>query len=274
MDTQIVLVYVVCDDMLKAFNHREDPQAQLSDAEIMTIAIVAALFFGANFGRSLTFLTEQGYLRGTLSKSRFSRRLHRIKGYFLTLFQLLARRWKALNTEQIYIVDTLPVPICGNIHIRRCRIYRDEAYRGYQSSKRRYFYGLKVHLMVTETGQPVELFLSCGAFSNTSGLELFSFDMPANSLIIGGKAYNYYLIEDLLKEAGMELRPIRKHNSTRRLPPWMEYLQNRYRKMIETDGSMIERLLPKSIHVTNAAGFELKMILFTLASSINCLQRV
>ena len=25
MDTQIVLVYVVCDDMLKAFNHREDP---------------------------------------------------------------------------------------------------------------------------------------------------------------------------------------------------------------------------------------------------------
>lgn len=72
----------------------------------------------------------------------------------------------------------------------------------------------------------------------------------------------------------MELRPIRKHHSTRPLPPWVEYLQHRYRKMIETAGSMIERLLPKSIHLTNAAGFELKVLLFTLASSFNCLHCV
>ena len=45
MDTQIILVYCLCDDLLKAMQHREDAQCQMSDAEVMTVAIVAALHF-------------------------------------------------------------------------------------------------------------------------------------------------------------------------------------------------------------------------------------
>jgi hypothetical protein len=45
----------------------------------------------------------------------------------------------------------------------------------------------------------------------------------------------------------------------------------RYRKMIETTGSLLERLLPKSIHAVTARGFELKVALFCLACSINCI---
>jgi len=44
MDSQIVAVFCLCDDMLKALGHHEDPQCQMSDAEVMTIAIVAALW--------------------------------------------------------------------------------------------------------------------------------------------------------------------------------------------------------------------------------------
>ena len=70
MDSQIILVYCLCDDMLKALNHREDPQCQVCDAEIMTIAIVAALYFGGNFALSRSFLKEQGYIPAMLGKSR------------------------------------------------------------------------------------------------------------------------------------------------------------------------------------------------------------
>lgn len=49
MDTQIVAVFCLCDDMLKASHHYEDPQYQMVDAEVMTTAIVAALHFGGNF---------------------------------------------------------------------------------------------------------------------------------------------------------------------------------------------------------------------------------
>lgn len=38
-----------------------------------------------------------------------------------------------------------------------------------------------------------------------------------------------------------------------------------------SNGSLIERILPKSIHAVIAKGFELKVALFVLASSINFL---
>jgi hypothetical protein len=48
MDSQIVDVYGLCDDLWKALSHPEDRQCQMSDAEVMTIAIVACLFFRGN----------------------------------------------------------------------------------------------------------------------------------------------------------------------------------------------------------------------------------
>jgi hypothetical protein len=44
-----------------------------------------------------------------------------------------------------------------------------------------------------------------------------------------------------------------------------------YRKMIETTGSLIERLLPKHIHAVTPRGFEIKVALFALAASFNAL---
>ncbi len=271
MDLRIILVYCLCEDYLKSIQHLENPQCHVSDAEIMTIGLVAALYYQGNYALARCFLHEQNYIPYPLGKSRFSRRLHRVKGHYLTLFQLLAESWKALNEESIYAVDTFPVAVCDNIRISRAKLYHDEAYRGYQASKKRYFYGLKIHLMVTRDGQPVEFFLTPGAFSDTTGLEYFDFDLPEGALVFGDKAYNYYVIEDILRDCGIELLPIRKKNSTRPLPPWWQYLQARYRKAIETAGSQVERLLPHSIHATSQAGFELKVVLFVLAASINCI---
>ena len=67
------------------------------------------------------------------------------------------------------------------------------------------------------------------------------------------------MIEDMMREAGLELIPIRKKNSLRSVPAYMTYFQACIRKMIETTGSLIERLLPKSIHAVTANGFELKV---------------
>jgi hypothetical protein len=49
MDSQIILVYCLCDDLLKAMQHREDAQCQMRDAEVMTVALVAALNHRGNF---------------------------------------------------------------------------------------------------------------------------------------------------------------------------------------------------------------------------------
>lgn len=271
MDTQIVVVFCLCDDMLKALCHREDPQCQMTDAEVMTTAMVVMLYFKGNFRLASQYMYEHGYIPNMVSRSRFNRRLHRIADLCLTLFLRLGEHWKKLNERSVYVIDSYPILVCDNYRIQRSKIYNGEDFRGYIPSKKRYFYGLRIHIMVTEQGEPVEFFLAPGAFSDTSALSLYQFDVPEQSWSTGDKAYNDYAMEDLMREAGVELLPLRKKNSLRPVPPYMSYMQHSIRKIVETTGSLIERLLPKSIHAVTAKGFELKIALFVIACTINFL---
>jgi hypothetical protein len=188
-----------------------------------------------------------------------------------TIFLFLAQSFQQINRESTYIIDSFPLAVCDNIRIPRCKIYQAESYRGYKPSKRRYFYGLKIHLMVTAKGEPVEFFLTPGAFADVDALDGYAFNLPEGSTVYADKAYNDYLCEDLLQECDdIALLPIRKSNSKRPLPPFVEYVQSCQRKIIETSGSLIERLLPKSIHAVTAKGFELKAALFVIAFAFSC----
>jgi hypothetical protein len=194
-----------------------------------------------------------------------------MKDIFIILFNFLAQIWKTLNTEAIYVIDSLPVAVCDNIRIRRAKIYSHEAFRGYQASKKRYFYGLKIHLMVTQDGQPVECCLTPGHFGDVDALKSYAYELPDGSMIYADKAYNDYEIEDLLKEIEhIHLLPMRKKNSKRALSAAVTFVQSYHRKRVETAGSLIEQLLPKSIHAVTSQGFELKVALFVIASSLNC----
>src|SRR5215831_7379034 len=98
MDDKIIAIFCLCDDLLKAMHHQEDRQCQMNDTEIMTTALVASLFFRGNQESARAMLQSHGYIPRMLSKSRFSRRLHRMKELFIVLFDLLAHLWKILNT--------------------------------------------------------------------------------------------------------------------------------------------------------------------------------
>src|SRR5438128_5166374 len=189
---------------------------------------------------------------------------------FIILFDLLGQTWKTLTTDAIYVIDSLPIAVWDNIRIRRSKMYSDEHFRGYQASKKRYFYGLKIHLMVTQAGQPVECFLTHGGFGDVDALKYYAYELPDGSIIYADKAYNDYEVEDLLQEVDhIQLIPIRKKNSKRALPPYISFVQRYHRKRVETAGSLIAQLLPKSIHAVTPQGFALKVALFVIASSLN-----
>ena len=274
MDTAVITIYCITDDFLKSLKHREDAQCTLSDAEIITVAITAARFYGGNFEHALKFLSERHYMKRRLSRAQFNQRLHRLTSIIEQLFETLACVWKTCTSEPHYILDSFPVAVCSNIRISRCKIYRskrtNDAFRGYTASKRCYFYGLKVHMLVNADGYPVEVSFTAGSESDTAELKNFKFDLPEGSSIYGDKAYNEYLTEDLLEEAlQIKLLPMRKKNSTRAVPAYVAYLQHYFRKQVETTFSLFERMLPKSIHAVTARGFELKVFLFVLACSFD-----
>src|SRR5262245_64943253 len=109
MDDKVIATFCLCDDLLKAMHHQENRQCQMHDAEIMTTALVASLCFRGNHESARAMLRQHGYIPHMVSKSRFSRRLHRIKALFLVFFDLLAQIWKMLNKDAIYMIDSIPI---------------------------------------------------------------------------------------------------------------------------------------------------------------------
>lgn len=271
MDDSVLARYCLCDDLLKALLHQEDPQRQMNDAEVMTTAVVAALYFGGNFERARLLLASPHYIPGMLSKSQFNRRLHALRDLLLMVFKVLGETFKQLNATSLYIIDSFPVAACDNIRISRDKRFGSEKFRGYTASKRRYFYGVKIFLLTAAKGEPVEMFLVPGATADVVALDVFDFNLPSQSTVYGDSAFTLYAVEDLLRETEeIDLSPMRKKNSKRPASASLAYLQAVGRKQVETAGSMIERLLPKSIHAVTAKGFTLKVFLFVLAYSFSC----
>ena len=79
MDDKILAMFCLCDELLKAMHHQEDCQGQMNDAEIMTTALIASLCFRGHHESARARLKQYGSRPHMLSKSRLSRRLHRMK---------------------------------------------------------------------------------------------------------------------------------------------------------------------------------------------------
>ena len=271
MELQIITFYILCDELLTALKIRQDSQVRMNDSEVMLTVLTAAKFFRGNFRIAGCFLKEYGYIPKMLSESRLNRRLHAIEDYvWESLFFILSETSKSGNSGQEYIADSFPVPVCDNIRIRRSKIFRGEDYRGVISSKHRYFYGIRVHMIITASGKPVEFLIAPGAESDVTVMKQFRFDLPSGSVCYADKMYNDYRFEDLLREtAGIILKPIRKKNSKRAEGDFIARRAVSFtRKRIETAFSGITEMFPKKIHAVTPKGFILKVIGFILVFAI------
>ena len=273
MEDDILTIYVLCDELLNALAMPEDPQATLSMAQVMTVPLTAARFFHGNINHARVFLDAYDYIHPILSESRLNRRIHGIPDrVWEALGHILRATFQAMNPDQEYCLDSFPVPVCDNIRIQRCLLYQGEEYRGYIASKRRYFYGLRVHMIVTASGQPVEFILRPGSESDVAVFKDFNFDLPLKARCYADKMSNDYAQEALLQEAlGIQFEPLRKRNSTKETSYLNEHYKATIRKRIETSFSQITNFFPTSIHAVTARGFELKVICFIFAFSISCL---
>lgn len=270
MQERIITIYCLCDEFLKANGFVDHPFTDMSTAEILTTALVAADRFGGCFEQSRSFLRAHGYLPHMLSKSRFNRRLHALpESLWPGLFALLSAVAKQANRSGEYLVDSCPVPVWDNIRIRRCHLYRGEASRGYIASKRRYFFGLRIPLLVTATGQPVEFLLAPGAHADITMLNALPLDLPQGSTIYADAAYTDYEWEDLLAQGPhLHLVGPRKVNATRTLTACPRSLCHYLRKRVETSLSQITASFARTLRAVTHRCFELKIGLALLAFAI------
>lgn len=209
-----------------------------------------------------------------MSKSQLNRRLHAFdETFWRRLLYQLSLSLLQYETCSEYAIDSFPVSVCDTPRITRAKIFQGKEYHGYNSSKQRYFFGIKVHMMVSaEKGIPVEIVFTPGSENDMRALKRFSLDIPKGSTIYGDRAYNNYEFEDFLADhAEIQLIAQRRKNSKRPLRAELRYLQSRMRKKIETVFSQITGIFPRSIKAVTSKGFEIKVFNFIIAYTFNLL---
>lgn len=250
MLNKIIAIYAIIDDLLKAIGHREDIRVRMSDAEIITTALVAAMFFSGNHSKACAYMKDHKLVPTMLQKSRFNRRLHNLAMLINDLFHQIGMILKETSENTEYLLDSFPVPMCDpygfatsynggnprngvahNIRIFHVKLIRSEQFRGYIASKKRYFYGIRVQLLTTKTGIPVEFVFLPGSANDVRALNALPMNLPPNSEIYTDAAYTDYTTEDDLEQSSqISLQVMRKNNSKRKDPPWIQYIKQSTRQ--------------------------------------------
>jgi len=264
-DDVMVATYVVVDTVLTAAGHRDHPLAQVSDAEVLTVAAVAAAYFQNHHERALQVMQGMRYLSGRLSASRFNRRLHALAPWLEALLETLGTLFA---TGEAFVLDSLPAPVCRRVRARRCRKVRGKPYCGYCAAKREKFFGWRLHLVTTPAGVPVAFSLLPAGLHDLTPVHELTVGLPRHAQTYTDKAYNSRADEaSILAATGVRLVPIRRANMTPNT--WLEKVALReHRKRIETTNSQLEAMGLQRLRARTTVGFELKVHASLLALTV------
>jgi hypothetical protein len=110
--------FVLIDTLMERVGHQSDVRAKVPDSEVMLIAVAAAKYFSNHHERAVCILRESRYLSGRIDVTRFNRRLHKLADWLEFIARPLG---EILSTGEVFVIDSLPVPVCRRVRARRCK---------------------------------------------------------------------------------------------------------------------------------------------------------
>ena len=266
---KVIGIFCLVDDILKGIGHYEHKERQVSDSEVITTEIVSAFYLKGNHSAAIDYMRSHAMIPAMIGKSGFCKRLHKVAALLMQMFLDIGRLFKYVDVELEYIIDSFHLRLCHNIRISRSRLLQGKQWRGYNSSKREYFYSVKVHLITTKEGIPVELCFVHGSEHDGKALQKMFMDLPAESLLYADSAYTAYEMEEIYRETELiQLMISRKANSKKPDQPYQSFIKTTMRKRIETTISEIIEMTPHSINDVTFKGFLLKVLIFIIAYQI------
>ncbi len=250
----IVTVYYVIDEMLKGVNYQDDQRSQVSAAEVLTVAVIAARYFHNHWERALYSLIQQGEI-GHISMSRFNRRLHALRDWF---YGMVIGLGELFTGGEVYLIDSMPMPVCKRVRARRCRKVRGRDYCGYCAAKKEKFFGWRLHLICTADGVPVTFELLPAAYQDLTAIHELTLTLPNGARLFGDKGFiSASDAQSILQATGVRLIAAPRKN----MAPlsWAdEYDLRHYRKQIETVYSQLEKMGSQRLYSRTHPGFLLK----------------
>jgi hypothetical protein len=265
LQENLIAIYCIIDDMLKQIDHKFDKRAQVSDSEVLTIGVVASLYFGGVWNDSLKFFQSFRIFSKALSKSRLCRRLHKLEPILEEIIASIGYVFTELLSDKEFMVDSTPLPVCDNIRIQRSRMLGCEEFRGYHASFRRYFYGLKLQLITNKEGIPVAYALTEASLHDGLGKHEIEYNLSPESEVFADAAYSDLEFESEMKSKGVKWSAERKANQKKQHAKKTKARIKKMRKRIETVFSEFKSMFKRYLHAVTIEGFMLKIKFFICA---------
>jgi hypothetical protein len=193
----MLVIFVLTDDLyeecapdnIKHRLHKE--KAVLSDSEIITIALAGEIMTIDSERSWISFVRKN--MRDLFPHMCERSRFNRLRRNLCTVMQLIRIKLGEkleFTRDDLRIVDSFPLEVCefGRAHF--CKTFRYEgANYGYCASKKKTFFGYRVHALCTASGYITDILLAPASFDDRDAVWELVETYYAHLRLIGDKGY-------------------------------------------------------------------------------------
>lgn len=256
LDTLATRLYVTIDDLL--IDHPEwatqrpavGIAPKLTDAELLTLAVLQALLGFTSEARFIRY--AHAHLRPWFpylpDRPGYNKRLRRAGHLMQHVIAALARACPSWS-DDLWLVDSTPIECARSRETVKRSDLAGWATYGYCPSHSRFFWGLRLHLIVTPSGLPVAFALA-GAKTDErdTALDMIALNPELNrpgQVLMADKGYRRAEFETELNQAGITLiRPTFGNDKPR---PHQRFLKP-FRQIIESVNQTLKAQLDLERH--------------------------
>lgn len=258
-------VYCLIDDLVRplvpAFRPT-GPDPDCSDAELLAMAVIGEARGWHTETALLAAMKDYRHLFPRQpSQSRFNRRRRRLADVVAFVHRAVVAALD-VSRQRLCLIDSLPVTVV-QFHNRsratRCEWEPAGAAVGYNATRRKHFFGYKLHVVATAGGVILDFTVTGANVHDGPASEDLLFDLPGRT-VLGDKAYYAKPRLDALKEHGVTVLCKRQKNYADQLPPATERSVDHYRQRIESINSQLTEQFGAGRNTARTfAGFDVRL---------------
>jgi len=239
----------------------------MSDLEVISLSLTAE-YMGIDSENDL-FRKLPSCLACRIDRTVYNRRKRRLMPYQNIIRLKLAESFN--ESEDVFIVDSMPLEICKIARSSRSKICREELYsmptKGYCASQKTYYYGYKLHAVCSLKGVFQAIDLTPANVHDIHYLGDLS-DQFSDCTLLGDKGYLSAAVQlNLFESANIRLDTPKRNNQKGYKPQFGLFRKSR--KRIETLFSqMCDQFMVRRNYAKSFDGFKTRILTKITAMTI------
>lgn len=231
----------------------------MSDLEVISLSLTAE-YMGIDSENNL-FRQLPDCFTGKIERTVYNRRKRRLMPYQNIIRLKLAESFN--ESEDVFIVDSMPLEVCKIARSSRSKICREEIFsmptKGYCASQKMYYYGYKLHAVCSLKGVFQAIDLTPANVHDIHYLDDLG-DQLSHCTLLGDKGYLSASIQlNLFESSNIRLDTPKRNNQKGYRPQFRLFRKSR--KRIETLFSqMCDQFMVRRNYAKSFDGFKTRVL--------------